>query len=170
MFHYGIFTLYTSHVIVFWWNILGSRVLIFSQMTRLLDILEDYCMWRGYEYCRLDGQTPHEEREVRTRKWSKILKDQNLVIEYFSLPICLKLSSGWLLGGTEFLTVIMVFLPYLSSIPPSSPAQSSQALQGYSFLRTLSDSILIFFRHCSIDSCLTLRLVILCYFLICFML
>lgn len=52
----------------------------------------------------------------------------------------------------------------------SSPTQSSQALQGYSFLRTLSDSILIFFRHCSIDSCLTLRLVILCYFLICFML
>lgn len=42
----------------------GSRVLLFSQMTRLLDILEDYCMWRGYEYCRLDGQTPHEEREV----------------------------------------------------------------------------------------------------------
>nr|KAF6314013.1 SWI/SNF related, matrix associated, actin dependent regulator of chromatin, subfamily a, member 1 [Pipistrellus kuhlii] len=41
----------------------GSRVLIFSQMIRLLDILEDYCMWRGYEYCRLDGQTPHEERE-----------------------------------------------------------------------------------------------------------
>ncbi|XP_029463739.1 probable global transcription activator SNF2L1 isoform X1 [Rhinatrema bivittatum] len=41
----------------------GSRVLIFSQMTRLMDILEDYCMWRGYEYCRLDGQTPHEERE-----------------------------------------------------------------------------------------------------------
>ncbi|KAH0630943.1 hypothetical protein JD844_004332 [Phrynosoma platyrhinos] len=41
----------------------GSRVLVFSQMTRLLDILEDYCMWRGYEYCRLDGQTPHEERE-----------------------------------------------------------------------------------------------------------
>ncbi|XP_069468752.1 probable global transcription activator SNF2L1 isoform X2 [Ambystoma mexicanum] len=41
----------------------GSRVLIFSQMTRLMDILEDYCMWRGFEYCRLDGQTPHEERE-----------------------------------------------------------------------------------------------------------
>lgn len=39
-----------------------SRVLIFSQMTRVLDILEDYCLWRGYEYCRLDGQTPHEER------------------------------------------------------------------------------------------------------------
>uniref|UniRef100_A0A8C2WT83 SNF2 related chromatin remodeling ATPase 5 n=1 Tax=Cyclopterus lumpus TaxID=8103 RepID=A0A8C2WT83_CYCLU len=42
----------------------GSRVLIFSQMTRVLDILEDYCMWRNYAYCRLDGQTPHEERQI----------------------------------------------------------------------------------------------------------
>uniref|UniRef100_A0A672M5J6 SWI/SNF-related matrix-associated actin-dependent regulator of chromatin subfamily A member 5-like n=1 Tax=Sinocyclocheilus grahami TaxID=75366 RepID=A0A672M5J6_SINGR len=41
----------------------GSRVLIFSQMTRVLDILEDYCMWRGFEYCRLDGNTPHQARE-----------------------------------------------------------------------------------------------------------
>uniref|UniRef100_M3YDA0 Helicase C-terminal domain-containing protein n=1 Tax=Mustela putorius furo TaxID=9669 RepID=M3YDA0_MUSPF len=32
-------------------------------MTRVLDILEDYCMWRNYEYCRLDGQTPHDERQ-----------------------------------------------------------------------------------------------------------
>ena len=41
----------------------GSRVLIFSQMTRMLDILEDYCLWREYSYCRLDGQTPHTERQ-----------------------------------------------------------------------------------------------------------
>lgn len=40
----------------------GSRVLIFSQMTRMLDILEDYCLWRQYQYCRLDGKTPHEDR------------------------------------------------------------------------------------------------------------
>ncbi len=32
-----------------------SRVLIFSQMTRLLDILEDYCLYRQYKYCRIDG-------------------------------------------------------------------------------------------------------------------
>ena len=42
----------------------GSRVLLFSQMTRTLDILEDYCIWREYKYCRLDGQTPHSERQV----------------------------------------------------------------------------------------------------------
>lgn len=41
----------------------GSRVLLFSQMTRMLDIFEDFCLWRCYEYCRLDGQTAHEDRE-----------------------------------------------------------------------------------------------------------
>ncbi|TPX39409.1 hypothetical protein SeLEV6574_g07232 [Synchytrium endobioticum] len=40
----------------------GSRVLIFSQMSRMLDILEDYCSWKGYQYCRIDGQTQHEDR------------------------------------------------------------------------------------------------------------
>lgn len=40
----------------------GSRVLLFSQMSRQLDILEDYCLFRGYEYCRIDGNTSHEDR------------------------------------------------------------------------------------------------------------
>jgi len=48
-----------------------SRVLIFSQMTRILDILEDYCMWRGYQYCRLDGSTAHEEREKSIYEFNK---------------------------------------------------------------------------------------------------
>ncbi|KAI9688324.1 MAG: hypothetical protein M1820_010252 [Bogoriella megaspora] len=40
----------------------GSRVLIFSQMSRLLDILEDYCVFKDYKYCRIDGSTAHEDR------------------------------------------------------------------------------------------------------------
>ncbi|KAK4050885.1 chromatin remodeling complex Adenosinetriphosphatase [Microbotryomycetes sp. JL201] len=40
----------------------GSRVLIFSQMSRVLDILEDYCNFREYQYCRLDGNTDHDLR------------------------------------------------------------------------------------------------------------
>lgn len=40
----------------------GSRVLIFSQMSRVLDIMEDYCYFREYEYCRIDGSTDHEDR------------------------------------------------------------------------------------------------------------
>ncbi|KAG8831498.1 hypothetical protein FRC17_003070 [Serendipita sp. 399] len=40
----------------------GSRVLIFSQMSRMLDILEDYCHFRNFAYCRIDGSTSHEDR------------------------------------------------------------------------------------------------------------
>jgi SWI/SNF-related matrix-associated actin-dependent regulator of chromatin subfamily A member 5 len=42
----------------------GSRVLIFTQMTRVLDILEDFMVMRGYEYCRIDGNTTYEDREA----------------------------------------------------------------------------------------------------------
>ncbi|KAJ6627766.1 Chromatin-remodeling complex ATPase chain Iswi [Pseudolycoriella hygida] len=48
----------------------GSRVLIFSQMTRMLDILEDYCLWRQYHYCRLDGKTPHEDRNRQIAEYN----------------------------------------------------------------------------------------------------
>ncbi|GFZ21975.1 chromatin-remodeling protein 11 [Actinidia rufa] len=41
-----------------------SRVLIFSQMTRLLDILEDYLMFCGYQYCRIDGNTGGDDRDA----------------------------------------------------------------------------------------------------------
>eukprot|EP00977_Amphora_coffeiformis_P010111 scaffold2357_cov167-Amphora_coffeaeformis.AAC.19 len=41
----------------------GHRVLIFTQMTRVLDILEDYMVMRGYKYCRIDGNTTYDDRE-----------------------------------------------------------------------------------------------------------
>lgn len=49
----------------------GSRVLIFSQMSRLLDILEDYCVFRGYKYCRIDGGTAHEDRIAAIDDYNK---------------------------------------------------------------------------------------------------
>jgi len=48
-----------------------SRVLIFSQMTRLLDILEDYLVYRNYEYCRIDGSTTSEDRELSIEEFNK---------------------------------------------------------------------------------------------------
>lgn len=48
-----------------------SQVLIFSQMTTMLDILEDYCMHRDFSYCRLDGSTDIYEREAMIRKFTK---------------------------------------------------------------------------------------------------
>lgn len=49
----------------------GHRVLIFSQMTRMLDILEDYMISRGYLYCRIDGNTSYEEREDRIADYNR---------------------------------------------------------------------------------------------------
>jgi len=49
----------------------GSRVLLFSQMSRVLDILEDYCQFRGYAYCRIDGQTEHEDRISAIEEYNK---------------------------------------------------------------------------------------------------
>ncbi|KAL3334742.1 hypothetical protein AABB24_031127 [Solanum stoloniferum] len=49
----------------------GSRVLIFSQMTRLLDILEDYLLFRGHQYCRIDGNTGGEDRDASIEAFNK---------------------------------------------------------------------------------------------------
>ena len=40
----------------------GHRVLLFSQMTAILSIIEDYLVYRGYGYTRIDGNTDNEER------------------------------------------------------------------------------------------------------------
>ena len=38
------------------------QILIFSQMTRMLDILEDYLAWKGMSFRRLDGTISNDER------------------------------------------------------------------------------------------------------------
>ncbi|XP_062989268.1 lymphoid-specific helicase [Elgaria multicarinata webbii] len=41
----------------------GHKVLLFSQMTQMLDILMDYCYLRNYQFSRLDGTMSYAERE-----------------------------------------------------------------------------------------------------------
>lgn len=43
----------------------GHRVLLFSQMTTMLDLLEEHVMNRGWRYQRLDGSTRATERQAR---------------------------------------------------------------------------------------------------------
>ncbi|KOS17940.1 putative DNA helicase [Escovopsis weberi] len=40
----------------------GHRVLLYFQMTRMIDMMEDYLTYRNYKYCRLDGSTKLEDR------------------------------------------------------------------------------------------------------------
>jgi hypothetical protein len=48
----------------------GHRVLMFTQMTAVMTILEDYFALRGFLSLRLDGSTPAEEREKRMYKFN----------------------------------------------------------------------------------------------------
>jgi SWI/SNF-related matrix-associated actin-dependent regulator of chromatin subfamily A member 5 len=48
----------------------GHRVLIFSQFTSMLDILEDYCELRDYPYVRLDGETNRVKRRLDCRRFN----------------------------------------------------------------------------------------------------
>jgi SWI/SNF-related matrix-associated actin-dependent regulator of chromatin subfamily A member 5 len=49
----------------------GHRAVLFSQFTMLLDLIEDYCILRGWKYCRLDGQTPRARRNYLVNRFSE---------------------------------------------------------------------------------------------------
>ncbi|KNZ81238.1 Helicase SWR1 [Termitomyces sp. J132] len=48
----------------------GHRILIFTQMTKILDILEIYLNFHGYLYLRLDGATKIEDRQYITERFN----------------------------------------------------------------------------------------------------
>lgn len=83
----------------------GSRVLIFTQMTRVLDILEDFLIMRGYKYCRIDGNTTYDDREAgidsfnapNSDKFVFILSTRagGLGINLQTADICILYDSDW---------------------------------------------------------------------------
>lgn len=47
----------------------GHRVLIYNQMTRMIDLMEEYLHWRGYSYIRLDGSSRIADRRDLVADW-----------------------------------------------------------------------------------------------------
>ena len=41
----------------------GHKVLVFTQFTTLLSILEDYLHYRNYGYCKIDGSSKITDRQ-----------------------------------------------------------------------------------------------------------
>uniref|UniRef100_A0A6U5FZQ0 Uncharacterized protein n=1 Tax=Corethron hystrix TaxID=216773 RepID=A0A6U5FZQ0_9STRA len=82
-----------------------SRVLIFTQMTRVLDILEDYLRYVGHEYCRIDGNTDGDNRdsaiaafnEPNSSKFAFILSTRagGLGINLATADIVILYDSDW---------------------------------------------------------------------------
>ncbi|CAM9280539.1 unnamed protein product [Chrysoparadoxa australica] len=50
----------------------NHRVLMFTQFTSMLDILEEYCRSRGHEYVRLDGSTNRVQRRLDIRRYNAL--------------------------------------------------------------------------------------------------
>ncbi|CAL8255664.1 unnamed protein product [Lota lota] len=49
----------------------GHKVLVFSQMTSILDLLVDYCYLRGFEYSRLDGNMSYADRDDNMTRFAE---------------------------------------------------------------------------------------------------
>ncbi|PHJ15334.1 swi2 snf2 brahma, partial [Cystoisospora suis] len=54
------------------------KMLIFSQMTQVLDLLAEYMHMRGYKYARLDGSVGLNERKERMDEFNN--KEENTMI------------------------------------------------------------------------------------------
>lgn len=71
----------------------GSQVLIYSQFVTMLDIIEDYCIHRGWKYVRLDGSVHPVKRNVVIEAFSRkglAVVRRNLTLfrkRYFRVPI-----------------------------------------------------------------------------------
>lgn len=49
----------------------GHRVLLFSQMTEMLTVLEDYLHYRQWKYCRIDGSVKVDARQEQIEAFNK---------------------------------------------------------------------------------------------------
>lgn len=69
----------------------GHRVLIFSQMTRMLDVLEDFCENEGYKYERIDGSITGQSRQDAIDRFNG---NENFVARTFPLQLPALSSSS----------------------------------------------------------------------------
>lgn len=58
----------------------GHRMLIFTQMTQLIDILEYFLKYRGIKVLRLDGATKLEERAMRVAEFNRENSEYNVFL------------------------------------------------------------------------------------------
>lgn len=62
----------------------GHRVLIFSQMTKMLDVLEDFCENEGYKYERIDGSITGQARQDAIDRFNGKHVVDAVVADHFS--------------------------------------------------------------------------------------
>jgi SNF2 family DNA or RNA helicase len=55
----------------------GHKILIFSQMVRMLDLISEYCDFRGFRHERLDGRVRGNERQKAIDRFES---DKNIFV------------------------------------------------------------------------------------------
>lgn len=58
------------------------RVLVYFQMTRMMDLMEEYLIYRQYKYLRLDGSSKLEDRRDMVMDW------QTKYVSFLSFAFC----------------------------------------------------------------------------------
>lgn len=88
------------------------QVLIFSQMTSILDILMDYCYLRSLQYSRLDGSMSYAERDENVS-----LKIHQSVV-WFGLQFSLSLTVLSWLSSVRFQSFLKILRSFSSCWAP----------------------------------------------------
>jgi len=94
----------------------GHRVCIFSQFVMMLDILEDYCVLRGWKYCRFDGSTQRAERNYVVHSFNRPDSDKfiflmstrsgGMGLNLQTADTCILMDSDWNPVRREYTRVI----------------------------------------------------------------
>jgi chromodomain-helicase-DNA-binding protein 7 len=122
----------------------GSKVLIFSQMVRVLDCLEDYLNWRNWKHERLDGSTPAPLRQASIDRFTK---DKDRFVFLLSTRA----------GGVGInLTAAQTIIIFDSDMNPQGDVQvrttQSQALSARPFSHSFSPTPFFFIALTSLTS------------------
>lgn len=106
----------------------GHRCLIYFQMTRMIDLMEEYMIFRQYKYLRLDGDTRLEDRRDMVMDWQQryalLMHPNSLVPTFYRDDIfCFLLSTR--AGGLGInLTAADTVIFYECDWNPSNDAQA----------------------------------------------
>eukprot|EP00835_Amoeboradix_gromovi_P000946 NODE_36_length_31474_cov_0.342438.p2 type:complete len:680 gc:universal NODE_36_length_31474_cov_0.342438:8852-6813(-) len=100
------------------------RVLMFFQMTSVMTIMEDFCLYRGFKYLRLDGSTKSEDRGELLRLFNQLDSPYQLFI--------LSTRAGGLGLNLQSADTVVIFdsdwnphQVFLFNIGPASTGQSA---------------------------------------------
>ena len=110
------------------------QVLMFFQMTQIMNIMEDFLLYRGWKYMRLDGSTKAlRQRALRNDTHSRPARLQDIYANMFPLIPAL------ILAFVSFICSAFVILRILIPILPPHPL--SRRVRPVSFSKYLTTAI-----------------------------